>query len=523
MKPNFLFIITDQQRADHLGCYGNDILRTPHIDALARRGFKSERFHVANPVCMPNRASIMTGRMPSLHRVRHNGIELDLSETTFTQLLLDAGYRTALVGKSHLQCIHRAGAEYPSAEDRLTPEARRPDVGRHGQEMETLWEADPQHDLQYPYYGFERASLSIMHADRQYGHWRRWLRSQRADADKLIGPENAIATPEFELTKSHQAWRTRVPEELYPNAWITAETIRTMQDSVRDGRPFYIQCSYPDPHHPFTPPGKYWDMYKPEDVPLPHSYAATHRNPPPHLAWNWAAREAGTGFKSGQPAFACTEREAREAIALNYGTISQIDDGVGRIMAELRSLGIADNTLVIFTSDHGDLMGDHQMLLKGPLHFQGLIKVPFIWMDPRDPSQRTSQALLQSTDIGPTVLERAGLAPFNGMQGRSLLPLMAGKTATVRDSLIVEDDRQRQYYCFNTRVRLRTLVTATHRMTVNDETEWGELYDLADDPHELVNLWDDTGARALRAGLVETLARKMIASSETSPYPTSAA
>ncbi|MEO7242506.1 MAG: sulfatase-like hydrolase/transferase, partial [Variovorax sp.] len=518
MQPNFLFIITDQQRADHLGCYGNTVVRTPHIDALARRGFRSERFYVANPVCSPNRASIMTGRMPSLHRLRHNGIELSFTETTFPQLLMDAGYRTALNGKSHLQCIHAAPAAYPTPEERLSPEARRPDGGRHGQEQEKTWENDPEHDLDLPYYGFERVRLSIMHADRQQGHWRRWLRQQLPDADKLIGPDNAIPTPEYELVKSRQAWRTQVPEELYPNHWITDETIKSIRDSVHDGKPFFIQCSYPDPHHPFTPPGKYWSMYSPDDIPLPASYGAAHTNPPRQLQWNWDAREAGTGIKNGQPAFACTEREAREAIALNYGTISQIDDGVGRIMAELERLGIADNTVVIFTADHGDLMGDHQMLLKGPLHYQGLIRVPFIWMDPRaatttDAAARNaaSQALLQSTDIGPSVLESAGLARFNGMQGRSVLPLVAGETDGVRESVLVEDDRQRHFYCFETRVRMRSLVTDTHRITINDETEWGELHDLKNDPLELVNLWDDPGARTMRADLVQALARKMIA------------
>jgi arylsulfatase A-like enzyme len=209
-RPNFVFIITDQQRADHLGCYGNKVIHTPNIDALARQGFRSEGFYVANPVCMPNRASIMTGRMPSLHRVRHNGIELDLTETTFVEMLREAGYRTSLVGKSHLQCIHNAPAAYPKPAERLSREARRSDGGPYGQEMETTWETNPRHDLKYPYYGFEHARLSIMHADRQQGHWRRWLRTQVRDADRLIGPENAFPTPDFELSKVRQAWRTRV-------------------------------------------------------------------------------------------------------------------------------------------------------------------------------------------------------------------------------------------------------------------------------------------------------------------------
>ena len=130
-RPNFLFIITDQQRADHLGCYGNPIVRTPHIDALARTGFRAEQFHVAEPICMPNRATLMTGRMPSVHGVRHNGIELSLDETTFVEMLRDAGYHTALVGKAHLQNITGAPAQWPpDPRDCQLRDARRRSPGR---------------------------------------------------------------------------------------------------------------------------------------------------------------------------------------------------------------------------------------------------------------------------------------------------------------------------------------------------------------------------------------------------------
>ena len=134
--PNFLFIITDQQRADHLGAYGNAIVGTPHIDALARDGFRAERFYVTTPICMPNRASFMTGRMPSLHGVRHNGIELSLEETTFVDVLREAGYRTALVGKAHLQNITGAPAQWPpDPGDRRSRDARRRGPGRRARPL----------------------------------------------------------------------------------------------------------------------------------------------------------------------------------------------------------------------------------------------------------------------------------------------------------------------------------------------------------------------------------------------------
>ena len=130
-RPNFLFFIADQLRWDHLGCYGNEIVKTPSIDALAARGFASDAFHVASPICMPNRATLMTGRMPSVHGVRHNGIPLSLQATTFVERLRQDGYRTALIGKSHLQNMAGTPPQWPlDPKDRLPIEARAADGGR---------------------------------------------------------------------------------------------------------------------------------------------------------------------------------------------------------------------------------------------------------------------------------------------------------------------------------------------------------------------------------------------------------
>lgn len=519
-RPNFIFIITDQQRADHLGCYGNRTVRTPHIDALAARGVRAEQCYVATPICMPNRAAFMTGRMPSVNGVRHNGIELSLDETTVVDGLREAGWRTALVGKSHLQCINDRPAQVPpDREDRLAREARRRPAGAWNQELETRWETDPNHELCLPYYGFERVYLSIMHGDGQTGHWRRWLRQQTEDADKLIGPENATPTPKIELFRCRQAWRTRVPEELYPNTWITDRTIDLIRDYARSSAPFFIQCSFPDPHHPFTPPGKYWSMYSPDDVDLPVSYHTKHLNVPPHLAWCWEMRDTGKAVKHTQALFACSEREAREAIALNYGTITQIDDGVGRIVAEVEKLGLAQNTVIVFTADHGDFMGDHQLLLKGPLHYRGLIRVPMIWACPAGRKGGTTDALMSTIDLAPTILERAGVPPWNGIQGQSLLPLFFGEKKAPRDSLLIEEEGQRCYLGFSHRAKARTLLTHAHRLSIYAGAGWGELYDLANDPHECINLWADPAAQKLKGELLGQLAHRMLDYAETSPYP----
>ncbi len=521
-RPNFLFLITDQHRATDLGCYGNRIVRTPNIDGIAASGVSFDRFHVASPICMPNRATLMTGRMPSVHGVRHNGIPLSLDATTFADLLRQAGYRTAMVGKSHLQNMTGDPPKIPPG--RYDPTAREGDArtaavrergGRYDQELVTKWRDDPQHDVTLPYYGFETAELANDHGDQVEGHYTRWLRHKRNDSDALRGPENAlpgdgIAAP--------QAWRTRLPEELYPTSYVAERTIAKLQDFAADRqRPFFLKCSFPDPHHPFTPPGRYWGMYKPEDIELPASWRFDREQAPPHVKWLLDQRDSGKAEKLSPALFACTEAEARAATALTYGMITMIDDAIGRILAQLKALGLDRNTVVVFTSDHGDFMGDHQLLLKGPLHYQSITRVAFVWKDPLQPQSGRRSALASTLDIARTILDRAGVPGSFGMQGRSLLRVIAGQTGPWRDALLIEEEGQRVYLGFNTRVRMRSLVTERYRLSVYDGVAWGELYDRENDPHEIDNLWDRQPA--LRGALAEQLTRTMIAHSDTYPYP----
>ncbi|HUA54404.1 MAG TPA: sulfatase-like hydrolase/transferase [Candidatus Sulfotelmatobacter sp.] len=528
-RPNFLLIITDQQRADHLGCYGNRILATPHIDGLARRGVAFDRFYVASPICMPNRATLMTGRMPSVHGVRHNGIPLSLRATTFVELMRRAGYRTAMVGKSHLQNMWDKPPLVPDPRD---PALARPpaaldqaaalEPGRYDQEYAQHWRKTPDRTMDLPYYGFEDVALAIDHGDQVDGHYTGWLAARGHEPDALRGPENALPSPDIVCP---QAWRTRIPEALYPTSYVAEKTIDRLADFARTpDRPFLLKCSFPDPHHPFTPPGRYWDMYRAADVALPESWTFDRGRAPPHLAWLLDQRDAGTRNATTPALFACTEREAREAIALTYGMIAMIDDAVGRVLERLAALGLADDTVVIFTSDHGDYMGDHQLLLKGPIHYQSVVRVPFIWTDPHAAGASTRRAAMAGTvDIAPTVLARAGLAPFDGMHGASLLDVIGGTRAAFREALVIEEEGQRVYMDFPSRVRMRTLLTERHRLSVYDGAAWGELYDLQEDPHERVNLWDDPGARDARLAMQDRLIHEMIALSETSPRPSALA
>jgi arylsulfatase A-like enzyme len=522
-RPNFLLFITDQHRADHLGCYGNRIVRTPNIDALAADGVSFDNFHVASPICMPNRATLMTGRMPSVHGVRHNGIPLSLAATTFADRLRAAGYRTSLIGKSHLQNMTGDKTLLPpsrydpmSGNSDISVPAIQPAPGRYDQEMGNKWRDDPRHDVDLPYYGFDSVEFANDHGDQVEGHYTRWLRQKRNDGDALRGPQNALPGE----SAAPQAWRTKLPEELYPTSYIEERAVARLKEYAADRQqPFFLKCSFPDPHHPFTPPGRYWDMYDPAKVELPASWNFERRIAPPHLRWLLNQRDAGKAVKHTPALFACTEEEARAAIALSYGMITMIDGAIGRILAQLRATGLERNTVVIFTSDHGDFMGDHQLLLKGPLHYRSITRVAFIWRDPARPARGRRAALASTLDIARTVLERADVPVFAGMQGRALLPAIDGNDTDWRDALLIEEEGQRVYLGFSNRVRVRTLRTERYRLSVYDGATWGELYDRHSDPDETQNLWDDHAYRKLRGDLNQRLVHLMIEHSDTSPYP----
>ncbi|MEM9106163.1 MAG: sulfatase-like hydrolase/transferase [Pseudomonadota bacterium] len=516
-RPNFLFIVTDQHRADHLGCYGNPIIKTPHIDSIAKRGQRWNRFYVANPICMPNRASIMTGRLSSIHGARHNGIPLCKDHTTFVELLRDAGYRTGLIGKSHLQSFTglpatktfkaEAGRSAPSPQLRDAIKSNR-HTADYDLEIAPKWDRPLAERIDGDFYGFEHVEIAADHGDRASGDYLLWARAQRPDFDALVGPESAL--PDNRIT-APQAWRTAVPEELYSTTWIADRCEEWLADQADQDAPFFLQMSFPDPHHPFTPPGRYFDMYDPAEIVLPASFG---KGDLPPLRAMRAALEGGTDARSGQDPFAVTDEEARGIIALTFGMISMIDDAIGRVLERLEKSGLADNTVVVFTADHGDYMGDHGLMLKLLLHYQSIIRVPFLWHDPApDAARGVKNALASSIDISASILSRAGIAPFNGLQGRDLM------SSSPPEAIIVEEDSQRTMTGFDRPQRVRTLVTDRYRMSLREGEDWNELYDLQSDPDEMENLYTNPACLGLRQDLSELMLRRLIELQDRSPLP----
>jgi len=517
-RPNFLFIMTDQHRADHLGCYGNPIVRTPSIDSLARRGARFDRFYVANPICMPNRASIMTGRMPSIHGVRHNGISLSHDDATFVELLREAGYATALIGKSHLQPFTGLPATntFKTEGGLASPPVGLQDAHkrhRSGPDYEyenvTRWVKTVRERFAgESFYGFDHFEIVADHGDRACGDYLLWALEKDPGFLDKVGPQNALPDARY---NAPQAWRTAVPEELYSTTFIADRTIAAIERyAASPDKPFFIQMSFPDPHHPFTPPGKYWDMYDPASMPLPASFGQGDLPPIRRMR---EALERGEDPRDNQNPFAVTAEETRQILALTYGSITMIDDAIGRTLAAINRLGLDDNTIVVFTADHGDFMGDHGVMLKLLMHYHGLIRIPFIWSDPKG-APLGREDLASSIDIAPTILRRAGIQPFNGVQGRDLF----NARGEAPQSLVVEEDSQRIMIGFDRPQRIRTLVKKNWRMTVRDGEDWGELYDLKNDPDEANNLWDDPAYAGVRREMGERLMQEMLENVDQSPH-----
>jgi arylsulfatase A-like enzyme len=507
-RPSFILFITDQHRADYLGCMGHPVLATPNIDALAARGTIWDRFYVSSPVCMPNRASLMTCRLPSSHGVRANGIPLDKRNVTFVELLRDAGYSTALIGKSHLQNFSGHPPTLPRPATRPgfhrangpLCEAVRHDLASYSQEA-----PGRDYNVDTPFYGFDHVELVTGHGDDCGGDYRRWLREREPDADRLIGRENQLP---HDYT-CPQAVRTALPEELYSTTYIAERAEAWLHAHANGTRPFFLMVSFPDPHHPFNPPGRYWDMYSPDDMKTPEAFLVNDWSPPPHVAGVIGEREAGDAILGGMGTVGVYEREAREAQALTCGMIAMIDDAIGR----LRAVPGAEKAIQVFTTDHGDHLGDHRLLFKGAEQYEQITRVPFIWADPEGPAGQRTDAMGQTHDIGATILERARVEPAIGMHGRSLLE--GG-----RDAALIQYDHQKDNPGLGIGPRVHTLRAGEWRLSLFEGVDWGELYNLECDPGEFRNLWVDGAYADIKAALMERLARAEIASVDRAPFPT---
>lgn len=476
---NILLITTDQQ---HFAALGSEtpLLRTPHLDRLAAEGTKFDRAYCPNPTCSPSRASIITGQYPSQHGSWAIGTKLDDDHQTVGGILAEHGYDTSLLGKAHFQ-----------------PLVSRPE--------QTSLEAPPTlQDLEFwrgftgPYYGFDHIELARNHADEGWvgQHYALWMESKGLSnwRDHFQGPGGTAAprTGSWDL-----------PAEFHYTTFVAERTEAAIERSVAAGRPFFSWASFQDPHPPYLVPEPWASMYDPADVEpgrltpgeldhMPPWFAKTQEADPDFGEWQ-ETPHLNHGFHSHR----VSEAQLRRDIAIYYGMVSFVDDAVGRLLATLERHGIAERTLVVFTSDHGHFLGQHGLVAKGAFHYEDLLRVPMIvWQPGRVGAGIRSTALQSLVDLAPSFLAAAGLDVPLDMQGVDQLPVWTGAVERVRDHVIVENRHQ------PTAVHLRSYIDDRYKLTVYRDREWGELFDLQDDPGELRNRYHDPDFRDLRAHLL---------------------
>jgi len=510
--PHFVFFITDQQRADWLGCYGHPVVNTPHIDALAEQGTRFDNFHVASPVCMPNRASLMTGRYPSVHGLRYNGCTLSKRANTFVDVLARAGYKTAAFGKSHLQPF--TGLKAPNDQPDMVDEAWQLEGDDYTLEEPQHYSGDGYFDFPTPYYGFQHVDMVTGHGVQVGGHYLQWLRQNHPDWEQWVDTD-------IQLPHSYtcpQVNRTTMPEEAYPTFYIRDRAIEYLQHNLQQPQPTFTFISFPDPHHPWNPPGRYWDMYSPDQFAVPVGFK-DHNNPPPNLVYLHQQFLKGDLPAAKQVAFMADGQHIKQAMALTAGMITMVDDAIGDIVQAVRATSAGDNTIFCLTSDHGDYLGDFDLLLKGSWPKESICRVPFIWSEPNSAQVGHTDALCSTIDIASTILGRAGLPLYNGIQGRSLLPVLRGevKNNDFRASLLLEMNDLTPRFGFTKAARVRQLLKDVWALTVYAGEDWGELYNRADDPNECQNLWGDPKYAEIQAALIMELSVQLIKQMDESP------
>ena len=491
---NVLLITTDQQRADTIGAYGARLQATPVLDRLAASGVRFDACRTQNPYCQPARATILTGRYPSSHGVHSNGVDFPQEEvgTTLSAMLTAAGWTTAFRGKAHF------ASTYPQ-----TPTGALESIEGSAQ-MPEGWRG--------PYMGFTDLDLILFGHHIHPGasgppehwgppprglHYARFLFRDGVAAGmrrlELMQPAAALRP-----VTAPETWASALAEEDHPTTYVADRTIDFLT-TVERTRPWFCWTSFTDPHHPMDPPRPWCDRYTAADVTLPARHPEEFdRKPPFHRFWSTGLPEPMRWANPGGATL--SDRELAEMIAGYYGMVAQLDHAIGRILAALTSLGHAADTLVIVTTDHGELLGDHQMLFKGPLHYDGLLRVPLIISGP-DVVPGVATAPVGTIDLAPTILDLTGLTVPPTMEGRSLRSFLTGGSES-REWVLTENDHEMQMTMY-----LRTITTARYVLTRYDTLPgMGELYDRSLDPGEFENRFDDPAYAGVQRDLLALLA-----------------
>lgn len=471
-RPNIVWYCTDQQRSDTIGALGNEYIRTPNIDRLVADGVAFENAYCQSPVCTPSRASFLTSLYPSSHQVHRNGNAYFPDHLTLvTKILADNGYDCGLVGKLHLS---------------------RGDI----------LEKRPKNDG-YRFYKWSH------HPNPDYpeGHaYADWLEEKGVDPIELYGKLSGAVGP-------------GIVDELHQTTWCTEMTTQFIRED-REG-PWMISINPFDPHPPFDPPPEYLERYKVEDLPMPIFQESDIEHQKLFRDLDQQTRDAINPYKmknadsdipdvprgdlgSVPPTF----YDPKKVKACYYAMIEKIDQSVGEIIDTLKELGEYENTIFIFTSDHGELLGDHGLIYKGCRFFESLVHVPLIISYPAKAVKgKRLAALVESIDIAPMLLEAAGIPIPQQMQGKSLLPLLTEEVdnkdkhahrdfviseylGAIGSAVMVDQSHGVMYY------------DGKYKVCIYQGHDIGEIYNLEDDPNEFNNLWFSKEHSSLKAELL---------------------
>jgi arylsulfatase A-like enzyme len=495
-KKNILFISSDQQHWFTMG-FLNPEVKTPNLDRLAAKGTYFNRAYTVNPTCTPTRASWITGMYPSQHGTYSLGTKLMESVPTVGEAFSDADYRTGLVGKAHFQPLASTD-EYPSLEAYPT-----------------------LHDLEFwrtydePFYGFEDYKLARNHTDESHvgQHYALWMIEKGYDnwRDYFLPNPDCYILPEDEHSKSTRerikvgtAWD--IPEEIHYNTWIADETNTLMEKYAQNGDNFFLWASFFDPHPQYMVPEPYASMYDPNKVTVPEFVSGEFDDKPPYFALSQQEKpdfsefctDEGVNALHGAGSHLRSQEDKAKSIATMYGMMTMMDKYIGVILDKLDELGLTDDTLVCFTTDHGDFWGQHGLVAKAIHHYEDLIKVPMIVSMPGTIPENIQSDSLQSTvDLAPTFLSFAGIDVPRRMTGLDEKAVWTGEKKTIRDHVIVENRHN------PTTMNMKTYVNERYKMTIHFKCEYGEIYDLQNDPGEYKNLWDLPECQELKKDLFQ--------------------
>jgi len=514
MGRKILFVTTDQQRYDSLGCNGGQIARTPVVDAMAASGIVYRRAYNQNTVCMPARSTMLTGQYVRTHGVFANGVPLPEDAPSVAAHLAEcAGYKTALLGKAHFE----------------------PGLDLAGRWSESTM---ARRGLTGPWRGFEHVELA-MHTPT-FGklavqHYGKWLVDEHG-FDAAAGFAPLLSAMPGGETGAPETAINPVPREWYHTDWVADRTIAYL-DSLDPDDDWFVWMSFPDPHHPWDPPASELGRVNWRDLDLPAGHPGSPERIREILAgrpahWldcyegTWVNQEGGPGTYRPQ---LLSDDNIREVNAMTHVMVELIDEALGRVISRIGERGWGDDTDVIFTTDHGEMQGDFGFLFKGPFHVDSLMRLPLVWRPA--PSAGVAAAEISEpvgqVDLAPTFCSIAGVDPAPWMQGIAM-PLARGDR---RERALCEWDSQFPGYGMHLRSIYRDgwLCTAYEPSTKGERNgleDWlevmsagqaqpessveydgseGELYSVEDDAHQWRNLWDDPGYRAVRDDLVADL------------------